>query len=346
MDTFRKFTECINPKDFAGIPYNFGLIGVLVAAVLFALLGLTNLVTVPIAIAAVILLIAGAHYYLYQRLLCLGGGIQTAIGVVNAVTRASIGRTLFDKFGDDDATMGIFLSPGPTDFDSDPDVYWNTSQGFLIKPNDAVVNVGLSYPTSGKDLRYVKHLHCEFEGSGIYEFLQWLKLVLAILLAILALLLLAPGLSDLLILFLKLLALLFGGFGLANFFLPGVEGDPTDVNPDLKDLKKGDIVMVSGDWIYDSGHAGWNEIHAVHACQRLSGSDGVILAKLNPDGTWPDDIGGGLGLDPAHLPVTLAGWKAAIADATTAINGGSQADPANNWILHPTIDGCKSTIIL
>ena len=104
--------------------------------------------------------------------------------------------------------------------------------------------------------------------------------------------------------------------------------------------------MVSGDWIYDSGHAGWNEIHAIHACQRLSGSDGVILAKVNPDGTWPDDLGGGLGLDLPHLPVTLARWKAAIADATTAVNGGNQDDPANNWILHPVIDGCKSTIIL
>ena len=64
------------------------------------------------------------------------------------------------------------------------------------------------------------------------------------------------------------------------------------MNPDLRDLKNGDMVVVTGDWIYDSGHAGWNEIHAVHSCQRMSGSDGVILATYsgfgNPVGLYFD----------------------------------------------------------
>jgi hypothetical protein len=171
-------------------------------------------------------------------------------------------------------------------------------------------------------------------------------LVLVILLALLALLLAAPEAAALLIIFLKLLALLFGAFGIVNIFLPGTAGDPTDVNPDLRNLVNGDIVVVTGDWIYDSGHAGWNEIHAVHSCQRLSGSDGVILARLNPDGTWPAGIGDGMGLDPAHLPVTLDRWRAALADAAVAVNGGNQNNPANNWIIHPLIDGCKSPVIL
>jgi hypothetical protein len=347
-DTFRKYTECRQPADFdfQFSPYSAALILALVAAVVAPLLVLTNLVLVPIAIGAAILLIAGARFYLYERLVCLGP-LQTAIGVVSGVTRASARRTLLDKYGDDDATMGVFLSPGPTDFSSPIDDYWNSSQGELIRPNSAVVNIGLPYASSTGDHRtYVMRLHCEFEGSGVYEFLQWLKLVLVLLLALLALLLLAPQAAALLILFLKLLALLFGSFGLANFFLPGVEGDPTDVNPDLRDLKSGDMVVVTGDWIYDSGHVGWNEIHAVHSCQRMSDGSGVILLKLNPDGTWPADIGGGLGLDAVHLPMTLARWKQAIADATVAVKGGSRNDPANDWILHPIVDGCKSSIIL
>jgi hypothetical protein len=72
----------------------------------------------------------------------------------------------------------------------------------------------------------------------------------------------------------------------------------------------------------------------------------VILARLNPDGTWPADIGDGMGLDPTHLQVTLDRWKAALADATAAVNGGNQEAPANNWIIHPLIDGCKSTVIV
>jgi hypothetical protein len=345
MDTFRKYTECVKPQDYTSIPYGGAIVAALVAVVIAPFILVTNLILVPLAIAADILLIAGAHFYLYGRLVCLDG-LQTAMGVVAGVTPPSTGRTLFDKYGDDDATMGIFLAGGPTNFDSDLDAYWNAPQGKLIAPSPAILNVGLSYPTSGNDLKYQKHLHCEFEGSGIYEFLQWVKLVLVILLAILALLLAAPAAAALLILFLKLLALLFGAFGIVNIFLPGAAGDPTDVNPDLRNLSEGDIVVVTGDWIYDSGHSGWNEIHAVHSCQRMSGNDGVILARLNPDGTWPADIGDGMGLDPAHLQVTLDRWKAALADATAAVNGGNQDAPANNWIIHPLIDGCKSTVIV
>ena len=178
--------------------------------------------------------------------------------------------------------------------------------------------------------------------EAVYKFLQWAKLTLVILLALLALLLAAPVLAALLITFLKLLALLFGGFGIVNIFLPGTSGDPTDVNPDLRNLQGGDIVMVTGDWIYDAGHVGWNEIHAVHACQRLSGSDGVILARVNPDGTWRRRYW------RRHGPRSCA-----FTGDTGAVDGGASrrecrserrqpGDPANNWILHPLVDGCQS----
>ena len=350
MNTFRKYTQCVKPGDFSEIPYSVGIVTALVFTVIAPLIAFTNLFLVPIAIFADLVLITIAHYYLYGRLICLGDlgsgtGLVTATGMVTGVTPPTIDK-LFTKVGDDDATMGVFLAGGPTDYDSNPDAYWNAPQGNLIAPNSAILNIGRTYPTSGSDLRHLKALHCEFEGSGIYEFLQWAKLTLVILLALLALLLAAPVAAALLITFLKLLALLFGGFGIVNIFLPGTSADPTDVNTDLRNLQSGNIVMVTGDWIYDAGHVGWNEIHAVHACQRLSGSDGVILARVNTDGTWPDDIGDGMGLDPAHLPVTLARWTAALQAATAAVNGGNQNDPANNWILHPLIDGCQKPIIL
>ena len=42
----------------------------------------------------------------------------------------------------------------------------------------------------------------------------------------------------------------------------------------------------------------------------------------------------------------LTRWQAAIADATTAVNNGNRDDPANDWILHPLVDGCESTVIV
>jgi hypothetical protein len=38
------------------------------------------------------------------------------------------------------------------------------------------------------------------------------------------------------------------------------------------------VVVVKGVWIYDSLHDGWNEIHAVQACQ--------IIGRLEEDLGW------------------------------------------------------------
>lgn len=33
--------------------------------------------------------------------------------------------------------------------------------------------------------------------------------------------------------------------------------------PEAGTLKRGDCIVIIGDWIYDSGHEGWNEFHPV-----------------------------------------------------------------------------------
>ena len=58
---------------------------------------------------------------------------MTATGVVTGVTPPTLDK-LFTKVGDDDATMGVFLAGGPTDYDSDPEAYWNAPQGNLDRP--------------------------------------------------------------------------------------------------------------------------------------------------------------------------------------------------------------------
>ncbi len=346
MNSFRKYTECVNPSNFT-FPlsaYTAGVVLALVAVVVAPLILFTSIVSISLAIGADLLLIAGCVFYLYGRLICLGGQ-QCAIGVVTTVLRPYVG-SIIGKFGDDDATMNVLLAPGPTDTKSDPSVYWNQVQGGLVKPNDAILNIGLSYPQSGGDLDHVKNLHCEFEGSGIHDFLQWLELILAVLVALLAVMLLFPE-AAVLLWFLRLLAILWGGFAVGNVFLPGTSGDPTDVSQSLGNLQAGDIVVVTGDWIYDSGHAGWNEIHAVHNCQIIPGKDGKTPAALNSDGTWPDDLGDGMGLDtPPKVQQMLERWCSAIGAATGAQTGGSTKDPANNWIVHPLIDGCQKSVIV
>ena len=105
------------------------------------------------------------------------------------------------------------------------------------------------------------------------------------------------------------------------------------------------VVVVTGDWIYDSGHAGWNEIHPVKACQ--------VIGHLKADQGWDTFVyhDNGTGLD-----FTLASkenverlrdfWCGMLKGAQDAEDGGSRDDPANDWVIHPLVDGCKPPPII
>jgi hypothetical protein len=342
----------------------------LAAAIGAGLLGVSFLV--PGLIALDLVAISACYWYLNGRLVCLGNRFtctgqngnpvplpdnqECAIGVIGSPGHSGLFRPRISglnpsKWGDDDSTMDILLAPGPTTLD-DPNLndYWNQVQGYLITDNADIGNIGLGYVQSGDDLDYVKFLHCEFEGSGIQDFLDWLLEILAFLLAILAVQAFVPGgtaIIALLAILAALLTLLAGVNLFTGVLNPTASGDPTDVSPSLGNLQAGDIVMVSGNWIYDSGHAGWNEIHAVHNCQKIA----EIVSVNNPDGTqtwsWPSDIGGGLGLaTPGQVTAARSQFCCAVGSATGAVKGGSTTDPANNWVIHPLIDGCKKPPVI
>src|SRR6266550_791866 len=365
MPQYRKYTTCVKATDFTPSPLSSAAVAATWLILLAAIVSPLELLAVPwylpVLIGLVIGLIAACNWYLHGRLICLGSQFtckdkdgnavpmadnqECAIGVIGApghsgLFRPRISGLNYTKFGDDDSTMNILLAPGPITWD-EPDLnkYWNQVQGYLVAPNNDILNVGISYTQSGDE---VKFLHCEFEGSGIAAFLAFLVTILAFLVALLAIVVFAPALTGL-IAILIIFASLLGLMSLLNTFVipsPGDEGDPTDIDQSLGNLQAGDIVMVSGDWIYDGGHIpAWNEIHAIHNCQKI-----CTPIVQNPDGTWswPSDIGGGLGLDtPDKVTAARAQWCCALSDACGAVTGGSETDPANNWVIHPLVDGCN-----
>jgi hypothetical protein len=365
MPQYRKYTTCVKPTDFTPPPFlgSFA-VGATWLIVIAAIVSPLELLAVPgwlpVVIGLVLALIAACNWYLNGRLICLGTRFscadgplpdnqECAIGVIGSPGHSGITRPLISglnpsKFGDNDATMDILLAPGPTTWD-DPDLdlsdYWSQEQGYLIAPNSDIVNVGLGYPQSNVELKF---LHCEFEGSGIADFLAILTTILVFLVALLALEVFAPELTAL-IAILEILAGIFGLLSLVNLFLADPSpGDPTDIDQSLGNLQAGDIVMVSGDWIYDGGHTGWNEIHAVHNCQMICGP-----IVPNPDGSWswPSDIGDGMGLDtPDKVKAVRARWCCAQSASDGAVKGGSTTDPVNNWVIHPVVDGCKKPVII
>ena len=362
MPQYRKYTTCIKATDFTPAPWPIGSSAAVLATwliIITAIVAPMELLAapwyIPVIIGADLVLIAACNWYLHRRLICLGSRFscadgplpdnqECAIGVIGAPGHSGLFRPRitglnYAKLGDDDSTMNILLAPGPLTWD-EPDLnkYWNQVQGYLIAPNNDILNVGINYTQSGDE---VKFLHCEFEGSGIEAFEAFLITILAFLVALLAILVFAPeltGLIDILIIFASLLGLM----SLLNTFVipsPSDEGDPTDIDQSLGNLEAGDIVMVSGDWIYDGGHIpAWNEIHAIHNCQKIS----TIIDNHDGTWSWPPDIGGGLGLDtPDKVTAARTQWCCALSGAGGAVTGGSETDPANNWVIHPLVDGCN-----
>jgi hypothetical protein len=111
-------------------------------------------------------------------------------------------------------------------------------------------------------------------------------------------------------------------------------GSASDANPNLgavhtNDDPNGglgagaDILFVSGSWVYDPWHTGWNEIHPVKVCTRVGRWDG--------DWDTPPDI----------ILRVRAQLDIAATDATKA----AQQRPENQWVVHPALDSCSAVII-
>jgi hypothetical protein len=112
------------------------------------------------------------------------------------------------------------------------------------------------------------------------------------------------------------------------------DGNASDALVGGGTLTYGDVIVVTGRWVYDAAHEGWNEIHPVKTIQKLTGSaadyggdfDGFRSRWCTAIGAIPTFDG------PGVRPVGMT-----PAQTTTYDN---QLQPENQWIFHPAIDGC------
>jgi hypothetical protein len=343
--TYKKYTTCIKPENYV-IDFGTRLAGyaqliLFVLSVGFVAFAIITIAGGPIAIIAALAFltvwISVLLWYLHGRLICLGDDPRNCaiIGMVKGHGQSdpSWGK----KYGDDDYTMNLMLAPGPLNLDEDEQLYWEDPQGHLVAENPKILNINRHYPV-GADRKYVKFLHCEFEGSGIYDRLNALYGVVATLLAALVI----PGFWIISIILGLLLIFGKGIFGSKG--QPG-SGTPLDVGVNPGSLDGGAVVVVTGDWVYDSGHAGWNEIHPVKSCQ--------VIGHLGTADDWSNfiytDIATGLTfkLDTKeNVERFRCFWCEMLKGAQDAEEGGNRDDPSNDWVIHPLVDGCKPPPII
>jgi hypothetical protein len=313
----KQYTKCISIKNHIGGAVVQTIIGAAIAALPIILFG--GAIAPGVGVIALTAIIAYCRWWLYDRLVCLGGN-ECAVGWVSKVEPPSK-KSGLDMF-DTDYSFNLVLAPH-TEGATQATVESDGLQGDLIKkhvPDDWDFS-GMSEGQFAN--RPTAALHCEFEGGGVYD------LMIACLAALPVATAATVACSIPIIGWIACAVL---GAVAAVIVVVGIvvalndTGDPNDVDAGLGEIhandptgRGADILVVRGTWVYDSAHEGWNELHPILQCQRI--------------GTWT----GSWSVDTRTY---VDHWCNALATAEDPGTVTAQLQPENQWEVHPVIDGC------
>lgn len=330
--SYRQYTKCVSPDQHTGSPVAEGLVLGLFTGLIAGLAAGVWGIGVLVGILAFV--ITFCDWWLYNRLVCLGGD-RGAIGMLISVEPPP--TSIFDT----DYSVNIVLAPhikGATQAEIEND----GKQGNLIRKQQPVIDYGWDW--GGYSSKQYENevdtavLHCEFEGAGVYILYEACKVALPLAIAataafvasvafcwipIIGWIACAVGATIAWILATAAIATALGGViaGAAD------RARPTDVDATLGELHTNDftgfgadLLFIKGEWVYDSFHSGWNEIHPVRHCQRIG----------RWAGQWEWDI-----------TSEVDHWDEAVGGASSPLTVANQAQPENQWSIHPVIDGCR-----
>ncbi len=105
------------------------------------------------------------------------------------------------------------------------------------------------------------------------------------------------------------------------------------------ELLFGEPVVIRGRWVYDGGHDGYNEIHAVRTVQKTPAAplDEAKFKDFHDE--WCRDLGKVVPGDAPPVGTSSIPPTVTLTPAQNATRD-AQARPENRWTYHPAIDGC------
>jgi hypothetical protein len=119
----------------------------------------------------------------------------------------------------------------------------------------------------------------------------------------------------------------------AAWVTAGIADELAVTGPIARRVSLGDHVIVTGRWVWDGGHSGWNEFHPTLTLQQIVLPDSTADAKTFVD-TW-------CGLAAQAPPRTgETGQPLGTMTPAQQETHDRQQQPENGWTFHPAIDGC------
>lgn len=336
--SFNQWTKCVSPGDYTDQNgfVQAAISGIITGAVAAAIVaGWCSFFAIPVTIAATT--VAYCNWWLYGRLVCLGGD-RSAVGMLVSVEPPSEKHDFLGEL-DSDYSINLLLYPNlPSLTEQVTQVVAEAlpPYGELIKEQAGTKGRGLKFrgefakmPSTvdpNPNPNYAV-LHAEFEGAGISDMKTGAEVSLGFAIAALIACALIPPpwgwVVAAILAFLAFLAWLFGYIvGEGDYAAPSdTSGTPSELHTNDPTTHFGAFLLyVQGTWVYDSAHEGWNEIHPIKVCTKV--------------GEWTEDGW------PADIPTIVGKLDDGFAEANDPATKDRQGDPRHDWRVHPLIDGC------
>ena len=119
----------------------------------------------------------------------------------------------------------------------------------------------------------------------------------------------------------------------------GVLDELLNTGPVSRQVSLGQSVIVTGRWVWDGGHSGWNELHATHTLQR------VVLPERTTAGVPAAEartfVDRWCRLVAAVPPTDQTGQPLTSMTPEQQETHDRQRRPENQWVFHPAVDGCE-----
>lgn len=342
-----QFFHCVSKANFKGLSSvialgilagALGIVAIVAAAIGGAAIPGLGVVAGFLFVAAIFELCAFLHG---GKLICIQENSCT-IGRIMELIPVGADKSGFEKI-DDDFTFNILPSPhSPVELLSEITMS-DAFQGPFLVAQPQSTDLGLPFAGESVQFTDIPHdtevFHVEVKGCRVHDVCAVL-MVLSFGAPIVAAICSIPLIGWIVCLIAAAIWLAITAAAVGIAWAAAHNGDINDVyDPAAGDLTAadpttgagGDVVLVRGDWCYDAGHSGWNEIHPIRHVQKLTPDvDAKFRGMAKADAVLVQEF----------KKQVLDVWCFHVGQASDPLVGAEQKKPANRWHIHPQIDGC------